>query len=354
MILAPCSVLTRPAKRDLLREVGRVEFKTLTPTHRSCMNQTLENLKNDINNLETRIIELENLVNTEHDHDLKKLAVEEREKLLKQKSALEESVSTLSTTSYSNIENSKGKSTTEINSDEAILEVRAGTGGDEAGIFANDLYNMYKRFSERHSFKISEISRTDGRKNEIRNITAEIKGSNVYSLLKNESGVHRVQRVPVTESGGRIHTSTATVAVLPQVSPVEVEIDPKDLKLEFFHASGHGGQNVNKVQTGVRITHTPTGVISESQEQRSQGQNREKALQILRSRLYTLMQEQQKTLVNELRGDQIGNAERSEKIRTYNYPQDRVTDHRLKSSWHNIPSIMDGEIDEIINSTSTL
>ena len=170
----------------------------------------------------------------------------------------------------------------------------------------------------------------------------------LYDILRNEAGVHRVQRVPKTEKSGRVHTSTATVAVLAKASESELQIRPDELEVTFSRAGGPGGQNVNKVQTAVRIYHLPTGVVVESQEQRNQAQNREKAMQILRSRLYEAMQEQQKHKVNELRADQIGKGERSEKIRTYNFPQDRVTDHRIKKSYHNIPSLLTGNIDEII------
>lgn len=314
------------------------------------MQDILNNLRKDIEHLEAKIKDLEALVIIEKDPEVKKYAEEEKEDLIKQKLAFEESVNTIQ-----NSGSTKTQGGAEINPNIAIIEIRAGTGGDEAGLFAGDLYTMYTRYAVLKGFKVSEISRSGGAlAGEMRNIIFEIKGANVYALLKNESGVHRVQRVPTTEGGGRIHTSTATVAVLPEVSPVEVEINPKDIELQFFHAGGHGGQNVNKVQTAVRLKHTPTGIVVESQEQRNQAQNRDKAMQILRSRLYEMMQSQQKSKVDDLRADQIGSGDRSEKIRTYNFPQDRITDHRLKVSWHNIPIILAGDMDNILEQTSKL
>lgn len=326
------------------------------------MNEIVENIRKDLISVEARISQIDALISTEKDQELLKYVLEEKESLLKQKKDLLESIASITSSSEERTKSGSYSRRASLDASDshdvkegqgldpntAILEVRAGTGGDEAGIFANDLLNMYLRCAEKNGWKTNELIMSRPSTNEIRNATIEIKGANAYQALKNESGVHRVQRVPVTESAGRIHTSTATVAVLPFVSLVEVEIDPKDIKLEFFHSSGHGGQNVNKVQTAVRIYHLPTGVVVESQEQRNQAQNREKAMQILRSRLYEAMREQQKTKVNELRADQIGKGKRSEKIRTYNFPQDRVTDHRIKKSYHNIPSLLNGNIEEII------
>ena len=182
----------------------------------------------------------------------------------------------------------------------------------------------------------------------------EIKGLNVYKKLQHESGVHRVQRVPVTESGGRIHTSTATVAVLPELKKTDIEIKPEDLKWDFFRAGGHGGQNVNKVSTAVRLTHLPTQIVIECQEERSQGKNRDKALGVLNSKLYTLMHEQNVKSISDLRTNQVGSGDRSEKIRTYNFPQDRVTDHRINKNWHGIAYILNGDLDKIFQDCNAL
>lgn len=235
-----------------------------------------------------------------------------------------------------------------INPNIATLEIRSGTGGNEAGLFAKDLYRMYSRHAEKEGWKVTEISRSENEVGGIKTISVEVKGLDVYELLKNESGVHRVQRVPTTEAGGRIHTSTATVAVLPILNKVEIEIKPDDLSWEFYRAGGKGGQNVNKVSTAVRLTHKPTGIIVECQEERFQGKNRAKALELLNSKLYTEMQEQQVSSISELRSGQIGSGMRNEKIRTYNYPQSRVTDHRVNQSWHNIDMIMEGNIGDIL------
>ncbi len=220
----------------------------------------------------------------------------------------------------------------------AILEIRAGTGGDEANLFATDLYRMYYRFAQKQGWKVGVLDLN----------FAEVTGEGAYDTLRNESGVHRVQRIPKTERSGRVHTSTATVAVLPKVEAREVQINPVDLKFDTFRASGHGGQNVQKVETAVRITHLPTGVAVACQDERSQMQNREKALEVLRSKLYQMMQEQQKSSVDQLRREQVGTAGRSEKIRTWNFPQDRITDHRFGVSTGNIESVLDGNLDSLL------
>jgi len=229
-----------------------------------------------------------------------------------------------------------------------LLEIRAGAGGDEAAIFAGDLARMYQKYSAIRGWTFSVIDSNETTLNGYKSFVAEMKGEGVYEAMKNESGVHRVQRVPVTEKTGRVHTSTASVAVLPIVEAKEVNIKDSDLEVTFSRAGGPGGQNVNKVETAVRILHKPTGIVVSSREERSQFANREKALEVLRAKLYEI--EQQKTTgnVDEIRREQIGTADRSEKIRTYNFPDDRITDHRIGKKWHNVEKIMEGNMDPII------
>lgn len=229
-----------------------------------------------------------------------------------------------------------------------ILEIRAGAGGDEAGLFALELLRMYQRYAASKGWRFSTLEQTLGNLGNLRNVTAEIEGEDVFTKLKNESGVHRVQRVPETERSGRIHTSTATVAVLPATAPVPIDINPSQLKFESFRSSSKGGQNVQKVETAVRITHLPTGISSACQEQRYQEQNRKKAMEILKSKIYQMMQEQQKTRLDDLRDNQIGTGDRSEKIKTYHFPQDRLTDHRVGRSWHNLEEVMNGKLDKVL------
>lgn len=239
----------------------------------------------------------------------------------------------------------------------AILEIRAGTGGHEAGLFAGELLRMYKRFAQSQGWTFTELSRREGGLGDLHELSAEISSSadgsavnQPYSLLQHESGVHRVQRIPQTEKSGRIHTSTVTVAILPKVSPRQVVVNPHDLKMEFYRASSQGGQNVQKVSSAVRLTHLPTGLVVACQEERSQFQNRERALGLLRSKLFQMMQHQHKSQVNELRREQVGTGERFEKIRTYNFPQNRLTDHRLGQSFHNLGNILDGDLLSLLKS----
>lgn len=231
---------------------------------------------------------------------------------------------------------------------DVIVEIRAGTGGEEAALFAADLYRMYSRYAERQGFKPEMISANPSGVGGFKEVILEVKGGGAFSRFKYESGVHRVQRVPVTESSGRIHTSAATVAVLPEAEEVEVEIDPKDLRIDTYRSSGAGGQHVNVTDSAVRVTHVPTGIVASCQEERSQLQNRERALRILRARLYEkLMLEQQKERAEE-RKSQVKTGDRSEKIRTYNFPERRVTDHRIGLTQHNLEAVLEGELGEII------
>ena len=230
-----------------------------------------------------------------------------------------------------------------------IVEIRAGTGGDEAGLFAADLYRMYSRYAQRQSWGTEVIDLSETGIGAVKEIVFEVKGKGAYSRLKHESGVHRVQRVPATESSGRIHTSAATVAVLPEVEEVDVNIHPDDLQIDVFHSSGHGGQNVQKVATAIRITHKPTGIVAVCQDERSQFKNKEKALGVLRSRVYAREVERQQRERSDIRRSQVGSGDRSERVRTYNFPQSRITDHRIGLTIHSLPQAMDGEIDGIID-----
>lgn len=230
-----------------------------------------------------------------------------------------------------------------------IVEIRAATGGDEAGLFAGDLYRMYSRYAALRGWQVEVVDSSESGIGSLKEIVFEVRGKGAYSRLKHESGVHRVQRVPETEASGRIHTSTATVAVLPEAEDVDIDINPSDLRIDIFHSGGHGGQNVQKVATAVRIVHLPTGIMAVCQDERSQLKNKTKAMRVLRSRLLDMEQRKQQEEITENRRAQVGSGERSEKIRTYNFPQNRVTDHRLEISVHNLPGFMEGELDPIID-----
>jgi len=229
-----------------------------------------------------------------------------------------------------------------------VLEIRAGTGGDEAALFAGDLFRMYTRFAERHGWKLDMLSSSPGAAGGWKEIIVLIEGKDVYSRLKWESGVHRVQRVPATEAQGRIHTSAATVAVLPEAEEVDVKIEDKDLRYDVQRASGSGGQSVNTTDSAVRLTHLPTNIVVYCQDEKSQHKNKAKALKVLRSRLYDHELAQRQAAERDSRRSMVGSGDRSEKIRTYNFPQDRITDHRIGLTKHNLPAVMDGELDDII------
>ncbi len=231
----------------------------------------------------------------------------------------------------------------------AILEIRAGTGGDEAALFAGDLFRMYSRYCERRGWKIALIDSNVIGIGGFKEIIFEVRGEGAYGLLKLEAGTHRVQRVPETEKQGRVHTSTATVVVLPEAEEIDIEIKPNDVRIDTFCSSGPGGQSVNTTYSAVRLVHIPTGIMVSSQTERSQHQNKERAFQVLRSRLLARQEEERRLASSTAHQTQVGAGDRADKIRTYNFPQDRVTDHRINISWHSITRIMDGEIEEIIN-----
>ena len=229
-----------------------------------------------------------------------------------------------------------------------IIEIRAGAGGDEASIFAGDLARMYQRYAAKRGWTFGILDSNNTSLQGFKSLVAEAKGEGVYEAFKNESGVHRVQRVPKTEKSGRVHTSTASVAVLPIVEAKEVHISPSDLEFTFSRAGGPGGQNVNKVETAVRVLHKPSGIVISCREERSQNANREKALEVLRAKLYEIEQQKATGSVGDIRREQVGTADRSEKIRTYNFPDDRITDHRIGKKWHNIEKILEGDMDPIV------
>jgi len=233
-----------------------------------------------------------------------------------------------------------------------IVEIRAGTGGDEAALFGGDLFRMYARWAERHGLKTEIMSQSETGIGGFKEVIFQVKGRGAYSQLKFESGVHRVQRVPVTEAQGRIHTSTATVAVLPEADEVDVHISPQDVRIDVFRATGPGGQSVNTTDSAIRVTHLPTGLVVSCQDEKSQLQNRTKAMAILRARLYQMEQERLANERSETRRSQVGSGERSEKIRTYNFPQNRVTDHRIGKTSYNLVAFLDGEFDEFIDELS--
>nr|WP_255688499.1 peptide chain release factor 1 [Tepidanaerobacter sp. GT38] len=230
-----------------------------------------------------------------------------------------------------------------------IVEIRAGTGGEEAALFAGDLFRMYSRYAEKQGWKIEVIDSNPTELGGFKEIIFEVNGHGAYSRLKYESGVHRVQRVPTTEAGGRIHTSAATVAVLPEAEEIDIEINPNDLRIDIFRSSGHGGQSVNTTDSAVRITHLPTGIVVSCQDERSQLKNKEKAMKVLRARLLEKAQQEQNQKIAQSRRSQVGTGDRSERIRTYNFPQGRVTDHRIGLTIHQLANVLEGELDEIIN-----
>jgi peptide chain release factor 1 len=302
----------------------------------------IQNIKK-LENLKAEKAEAESLLEKEGG-ELKKLAKQELTNLGKQLETLEEKLKEqIKQEQFKPDPNDKKN---------AIIEIRAGAGGEEAALFSAELFRMYSQYASQKGFKVQVLNRSLSDTGGLKEIVAKIEGKGSYGLLKYESGVHRVQRVPTTESSGRIHTSTSSVAVLPEAEKIDLTIEPADIRVESFRASGAGGQCVNKTDSAVRITHKPTGIVVSCQECKSQHQNKETAMSILRTRLFEHKRKQEQKKRSDLRKDQIGSAMRSEKIRTYNYPQDRITDHRIKESWHNIESILDGDLDELINNVT--
>jgi peptide chain release factor 1 len=290
--------------------------------------------------IEKSILENDEITKNEKDKELIIMAKEENEKMLINKNKLEEEIKLLLIPKDPKDEK------------DVIVEIRAGAGGDEAGLFAVDLFRMYAKFAENQNWKTIILNSNKSSIGGFKEVVFEVNGTDVYSKMKYESGVHRVQRIPKTEKQGRVHTSTATVAVLPQAKETELEIKTEDIRIDIFRSSGPGGQSVNTTDSAVRITHIPTNITASCQDEKSQLKNKEKALQILRSRLLALKEEEEAKKATDARRSQIGTGDRSEKIRTYNFPQDRITDHRIKKSWHEMENILEGNLDNIINSLS--
>jgi len=289
---------------------------------------------------ETQMEEAQSMLDTETDEEMRGLAKQE---MMTLQVTLEDLLASLKTALLPSDPNDER---------DVIVEIRAGTGGDEAGLFAADLFRMYSRYALSRGWNVEVIDRSESAIGSIKEIVFEVKGKGAFSRFKYERGVHRVQRVPSTEAGGRIHTSTATVAVLPEAKDVEVDVNPGDLRIDIFHSGGAGGQNVNKVSTAVRLTHLPTGLVVVCQDERSQLRNRQKAMAVLKARLFEAERTKQEGEISAERRGQVGTGDRVEKIRTYNFPQDRVTDHRIGITMHNLPKLMEGGLDDLIDAVA--
>jgi peptide chain release factor 1 len=323
-------LLSRPERVWDWKQLGEINKR------KEEIEKVLEKEK-ELEKIRNELRQAEQIIKTETDTQLLKLAQQEKESLLQKESELEKEIELL-----------LSKKQGEEEPDSVIIEIRAGAGGDEAALFTANLFNMYSKYANSKNWKLRVLNSHPTDLGGFKEITFEVSGPNVYSKLKYEGGVHRVQRIPATEKSGRIHTSTAAVAVLPKPRKAQITIRPDDLKIDTFRASGPGGQYVNRRETAIRITHLPTGIVVTCQTERNQAQNRENALSILEAKLLELQEKSHKEKIQEKRRTQIGKMERSEKIRTYNFPQNRITDHRIKKTWHNLQEVMEGELDPII------
>jgi peptide chain release factor 1 len=326
---------------ELMRLVGDAAVQADPPTYRT-HSKALSDLQplverfREYTQVDAELAQAKELA-ASGDEEMKALAQEEITSLEQRRTTLAEALRVLLVPKDPNDERN------------VVLEIRAGTGGDEAALFAADLFRMYSRYAERRGWKVDMLSMSETGVGGIKEVSATIEGRGAYSRLRHESGVHRVQRVPVTEASGRIHTSTATVAVLPEAEEVDVQIDPKDLRVDTFCSSGPGGQSVNTTYSAVRVTHIPTGLVVSQQDEKSQIKNRAKAMKVLRARLYEMeMRKQQEAIARERRG-QVGSGDRSERIRTYNFKESRITDHRINFTTHQLPATLEGDLDELID-----